>query len=133
MVLGSSFVRLAGVYLVFLWCVGCGSSETEVICYDSDGGASTCFNDAGIEEDGAENLGSILAAPELSLESCPGYQTKDTYPESYKEFCAEFVTPALLETGNGCFYVTDPGALGGYCKICALQGIELNCVNELCN
>lgn len=132
MVLGSSFVRLAGVYLVFLLCVGCGSSEGVVPCDENDGGYA-CVPDSGIAEEDAENLGSILAAPELSLKSCPGYQTKDTYPESYKEFCAEFVTPALLETGNGCFYVADPGTLGCYCKICALQGIELNCVNELCN
>ena len=118
-------MRAFGIISVLLLVLGCGGEEgtTEPV-------------DAFVEEDlfqDVEAPGEIALPPEKSLKSCPGYKKNDSWPESYQEFCQEFLTPELLETGNGCFYVPDTGTAGCFCKICALQGVEINCVKELCN
>jgi len=113
---------LLGAALLMVCCGG-ESTETEVV---------EAEDAVVVEIDTATEAVDPLMIPEQSLPSCLGADSKDTYPESYEEFCMEFVTQELLDTGNKCFYATDQKDFGCFCKICALQGAEINCISELC-
>ena len=103
----------------------CGGEETE---------EELIVEDAQVLEDSTEVTSVIdpLMIPEQSLPSCLGSDGAETYPKSYEEFCLEFVSQELLDTGNKCFYAPDQKDFGCFCKICALKGAEIKCISELC-
>lgn len=124
--LGAIQVNRSILFGLCLLMLGCGGEETTE--------ESVVAPDAELLDDTEQVEASIdpLMIPEQSLPSCLGSDGAETYPESYGEFCLEFITQELLDTGNTCFYAPDQKDFGCFCKICALKGAEIKCISELC-
>ncbi|NUN12622.1 MAG: hypothetical protein HUU55_03185 [Myxococcales bacterium] len=118
--MGRIFVLLAIGAMLFPALGGCGEDE-----------GSDITDDAGVT---SSDIKPIFADVAEEGGLCPGYKEKNTYPESYQEFCKEFITDDKIALGQTCFEVPDnPDLEGCYCKICAIYGIEERCVFEVCN
>ena len=124
--LGATEMKVGVLLMAGLLLVSCGGEDTEADVLLAD---IQEVEEADVEPAYVDPL----MIPAQILPSCPGADNKDTYPESYEEFCLEFVTQELLDTGNKCFYAVSQKEFGCFCKVCALQGAEINCISEQCN
>lgn len=123
-----SFVALALACGLMLQCGGEDSSGEQEAPQSADAGALDCAD--GSVDCGKEGGESLV--PESVVESCPGYSEKPNFPESYKTFCEEMVTQELIDSGNKCFFAPEVVESGCFCKICAIKGVSLRCVHEVC-
>ena len=109
-------------------CGGEDSSTADDDLLSEDAGSEGC-------PDGGTNCLEVeeaIPVPESTVESCPGYSEKPNFPESYQTFCEQMVTQELIDSGDKCFFAPEVVDSGCYCKICAIKGIALRCVHEVC-
>jgi len=124
--------------LALFFILGCGG--------DDSGGISPGVADV-VEQDLDVSPGGILALDTgvTSKESCPGYKKNPNFPSSYQEFCECFIGQAEFDSGDKCFIIPQdydttlkdcfpytPADKACFCQICAIQGVEENCVYEYC-